>query len=1464
MKKMLRKLLSIALTVSLVLACTTLPAFAQSSQVGVTYQTHVQNLGWMSYVSNGEMAGTTGRSLRLEALVLKLTNAPAGAKINYQAHVRTAGWLPTVSDGAVAGTSGQSLRAEAFRISLENMPGYSVEYRAYVQDSGWQEWVRDGATAGTTGQSRQMEAIEIRIIKVDETITVTPASMTLIAGGMTGTVEAKVNSLNAADTAASKITWSTSDAKIATVSNGIVTPLTPGTVTITATLGDTGKTAASAVTVLPVNYILPVIVTFVGNGGSYTVPIAAAEKNTTIKMPVNPTKAGYTFAGWYTDNNSFLNEFTGYTHVADSISVYAKWTPVVYTISFDSNGGSEVTAIRQNYAEAVTSPSSPVKSGFAFGGWSPLFPAVMPLNGAELLAAWNPKSLTVDGQTTSLTARTTGQSAVFEVDTVNVADNEAVTISWFASNGTTPVSAPTGITATALDAFENKSTVSINADGTSSAGQYYFRAVIDGVKSNLVTVTVDKATPTIDTYATPGHIVYGDTLAVSVLTGGLAVHNGTEVAGTFELLNLSTMPAAGNYSAGVKFTPADQSNYNTISSAVSGSGVRTVTVIVDLRPITITANSLSKVYDGTNLNSSGFGITSGSLVTTQTLSSATTTGSQLFVGNSASTTNNAVITDNSDNDVTSNYAVTYIQGTLTVTRASIALIVTADSNQKVYDGTPITDTGWSFTGTLASGDSLTATVFGSKTDVGTTMNTVTGVTIMHSGTDVTENYSIGYVSGTLEVTARPVTFTAENDTKMYDGTALTKASVFVSGGSLADNQELGSVTVTGSQTVVGSTVNTASSAIIRDANSNNVTSNYTISYVTGLIKVITRPITISPDNVSKVYDGTALTSSAVSVTTGSLANGQRIGTITVLGSQTNAGSGNNTASAAIIRDSSNADVTSNYTITYSTGTLTIAARPITITGATNSKVYDGTPLSNHNSELDNGSTLAAGEILFTVSTAGSRTNVGYSNNTPSAAVILRGEANVTSNYAITYTPGTLTITARPITITAKSSTLTYNGIAQSVSGWDLTAGTLAGTQTFSATVGASGTDAAAYTTSFSNVKVSSGAADVTSNYNITLLNGSLTINPLGISIYAFNDSKVYDATVLVNHTSELNPATPLAPDDILFLVTTTGSRTNAGSSSNTPSDAVILRGEADVTHNYSITYVNGTLTIVPRPITVTSAADSKTYDGTASSSGQPTITGGNLVSGQTGSWTQSFAQSTAGTNINLIPVGSVWNGGVNATGNYNITYTYTPGTINQRPITLTAVSDTKTFDGNTSSVGQPTLTGGSLVSDQSGSWTQSFAQSAVGTNISILPTGTIWNGGQNVTGSYSISTISAAGTINAVPGNIISIDGNTITIGSVDGPIIASAGFVVTSFNQNHSSQSDVYYLKGYDETTSAWVTLAQNPASYSLGGGQLTVPYAYSAEHPYSLIEFYFFNTDGCLAGYQSTIEYSVTYLPD
>lgn len=140
-----------------------------------SYSAHVQRLGWQSFVSDGTQAGTTGKSLRMEGLKLKLTGSlPTGAAILYQAHVQRLGWMSQVQDGALAGTTGKSLRLEALRISFSGLSGYAVKYRAHVQNVGWQPWVTtasgtdlsQAAVAGTTGKGLRLEAIEIEIVKV--------------------------------------------------------------------------------------------------------------------------------------------------------------------------------------------------------------------------------------------------------------------------------------------------------------------------------------------------------------------------------------------------------------------------------------------------------------------------------------------------------------------------------------------------------------------------------------------------------------------------------------------------------------------------------------------------------------------------------------------------------------------------------------------------------------------------------------------------------------------------------------------------------------------------------------------------------------------------------------------------------------------------------------------------------------------------------------------------------------------------------------------------------------------------------------------------------------------------------------------------------------------------------------------------------------------------------------------------
>ena len=139
-----------------------------ASIIGISYKSHVRNIGWQGLVSNGETAGTTGKNLGMEALVINLENMPAGSSIQYRAHVQDIGWQNWVSGGQIAGTTGQAKNMEAIQIEASGMSkGNTIQYRVHIQDLGWQEWKNNGEIAGTTGQNKKIEAIEIRIVKTD-------------------------------------------------------------------------------------------------------------------------------------------------------------------------------------------------------------------------------------------------------------------------------------------------------------------------------------------------------------------------------------------------------------------------------------------------------------------------------------------------------------------------------------------------------------------------------------------------------------------------------------------------------------------------------------------------------------------------------------------------------------------------------------------------------------------------------------------------------------------------------------------------------------------------------------------------------------------------------------------------------------------------------------------------------------------------------------------------------------------------------------------------------------------------------------------------------------------------------------------------------------------------------------------------------------------------------------------------
>jgi uncharacterized protein YjdB len=134
----------------------------------VTYQTHVQRIGWgQGEVSNGALSGTTGRSFRMEAIRIHLDNTTGfSGGISYRSHVQRVGWETAwKSDGETSGTEGSSLRLEAIQIRLtgEMANYFDVYYRTHVQRFGWTGWASNGTECGSSGFGYRLEAIEIRL-----------------------------------------------------------------------------------------------------------------------------------------------------------------------------------------------------------------------------------------------------------------------------------------------------------------------------------------------------------------------------------------------------------------------------------------------------------------------------------------------------------------------------------------------------------------------------------------------------------------------------------------------------------------------------------------------------------------------------------------------------------------------------------------------------------------------------------------------------------------------------------------------------------------------------------------------------------------------------------------------------------------------------------------------------------------------------------------------------------------------------------------------------------------------------------------------------------------------------------------------------------------------------------------------------------------------------------------------------
>ena len=346
---------------------------------------------------------------------------------------------------------------------------------------------------------------------------------------------------------------------------------------------------------------------------------------------------------------------------------------------------------------------------------------------------------------------------------------------------------------------------------------------------------------------------------------------------------------------------------------------------------------------------------------------------------------------------------------------------------------------------------------------------------------------------------------------------------------------------------------------------------------------------------------------------------------------------------------------SNYTISYSSGVLTINKAPLTVTAAAASKTYDGLAYSGGNGVSYSGfvnsetSSVLGGSVSYSGTSQGA-IDAGTYVITPSGLT--------SSNYDISFSNGALTVNKAPLTVTATAASKTYDGLAYSggngvsYSGFvnSETSSVLGGSVSYSGT-SQGAIDAGTYVITPSGL--------TSSNYDISFSTGGLTVNKAPLTVTAAAASKTYDGLVYsggngVSYSGFVNGETSSVMSGSVSYSGTSQGAANAGSYVITPSGLT--------SNNYDISYDSAALTINKAPLTVAAVAASKTSNGKAYSGGN-----GVSYSGFVNSETSSVlggSVSYSGTSQGAVSVGSyvITPSGLTS-NNYDISYDSAPLTI---------------------------------------------------------------------------------------------------------------------------------------------------------------------------------------------------------
>jgi|GEM_PF-838033 len=918
----------------------------------------------------------------------------------------------------------------------------------------------------------------------------------------------------------------------------------------------------------------------------------------------------------------------------------------------------------------------------------------------------------------------------------------------------------------------------LNASGFTSGN--YTIAYIAGnytvVPANQLLVRLNNVSATYG--STPA---YGVQTAQYMLPDGTVVDVNSTVTGSHVSVNDG---AGGNVDFNIAVTGAAYSTGNNLrvnSYQLDGGNVtgnsanfsNTLTVLgartVNPLAITVSPIGVSKTYDATtamtgltlNLN----GALAGDIVTAD--------GNGSFASKNAGTnlaytvSNLGLSGADAANYTLANGGSSYNGNDGVINKA--ALTLTATSNTKTYDATTGAAAGPTVSG-LQGADTVTG-LSESYAD----KNAGTGKTLsVNAGYVVNDgnggnNYTVSTVDNTTGVINKAaLTLTATSNTKTYDATTSAAAGPTVSGLQGTDTVTGLSESYADKNAGTGKTLSVNAGYVVNDGNGGN---NYTVNTVDNTTGVINKAaLTLTATSNTKTYDAT--TGAAAGPSISGLQGADTVTGLSESYADKNAGTGKTLSVNAgyVVNDGNGGNNYTVSTVDNTTGVINKAA--LTLTAVANTKTYDATTGAAAGPAV---SGLQGADSVSGLTESYADKNVGTGKTLSVNAGYVVNDGNGGNNYTVSTVDNTTgVINKAALTLTATSNTKTYDATTGAAAG-----PTVSGLQGADTVTGLSESYADKNAGTGKTLSVDGGYVvndgNGGNNYAVSTVNNTTgVINKAALTLTAVANAKTYDATT----GAAAGPAVSgLQGADSVSGLTESYADKNAGTGKTLSVNAGYVVNDGNGGNNYAVSTVNNTTGVINKAaLTLTAVSDTKTYDTTANSAGAPTVIGLFGSDSVTGI-SQSFADKNAGTGKTLsVNAGYTLNDG-NGGNNYAVsTVNNTTGVINKAALTLTAVSDTKTYDATANSASAPTVSG-LLGSDSVAGISQSFADKNAGTGKTLsVNAGYTLNDG-NSGNNYAVSTVNnTTGVINKAALTVIA-NNDAKFVGKADNAGYAGASY---------------------------------------------------------------------------------------